>query len=373
MRILTLSNCPLVETQGSGYVILGYARELRGRGHAVDLVDPRELEIPRGGARAIRYRQMLGMAWTALRRARRYDVLELYGGEAWLAVELLRRRRKRPLLVAHSNGLEPLASRALAAHTPPRPRWQLDLSRLYARAFRGADALVTVSEFDRAFALVERYQPADRVLALDNPLPASYLGQELDLERPPAIVWCGSWIARKGVGMLVEGTGRFLAEHPEWRLELAGVEPGFRAEDHFPAAVASQVDAAGALDREGGLRSLYRRCRVAVQTSVYESFGLAAAEAMASGCALVATPVGFAAHLSPDQALTVPVGDAAALAAALSRLAADDTLRRQLAARGQARVQRLDWGAAGARLESTLTHWLSQRLAQPLETLGERP
>lgn len=369
MRILTLSNCPLVETQGSGYVILGYAAELRRRGHSVDLVDPRQLEIPRGGNRAIRYRQMLGMAVTALGRAHRYDLLEFYGGEAWLAVELLRHRKRRPLLIAHSNGLEPLASRTLEAQSAARPRWQLDLSRLHARGFRGVDALVTVSDFDRAFALAERYQPAERVLAVDNPLPSSYLGQSLDLERPPTVVWCGSWIARKGIDMLVAGTSRFLAEQPDWRLVLAGVEAGFRPQDHFPPEIASQVEAAGVLDREAGLRTLYRRCRIAVQTSIYESFGLAAAEAMASGCALVATPVGFAAGLTNDEALTVPMGDGSSLAQALTRLASDDTLRRELAARGHGRAQRLDWGSAGARLESAYTQWQ----AHHLQTLGERP
>lgn len=359
MRILTLSNCPLVETQGSGYVILGYARELAARGHVVDLVDPRELEIPRGGLRAIRYRQMLGMAWTALRRAHRYDLLEIYGGEGWLAVEMLRRRKNRPLLVAHSNGLEPRASHALAAYTATRPRWQLDHSRLFARGFRGVDALVTVSEYDRAFALAQGYQEPERVLALDNPLPASYLRLSLDLDRPPVLVWCGSWIARKGIEVLVAGTNEFLRRFPEWRLRLAGVEAGFCVAEVFAPDVAPRVEALGSLDRERGLREVYLGARIAVQTSVYESFGLAAAEAMACGAALVATPVGFAAGLEPDrEVMMVPVGDAQTLVLTLSELARNDGRRLELARHGYRRVQRLDWASAGARLESTYTHWL---------------
>src|SRR4030081_2029164 len=62
MKILTLSNCPLDEAQGSGYVIVNYARHLRLRGHQVDLLGPDELALPRSGRRAIRYRLALGMA-----------------------------------------------------------------------------------------------------------------------------------------------------------------------------------------------------------------------------------------------------------------------------------------------------------------------
>ena len=44
MRIVTLSNCPLVESQGAGYVVLRYARALRSLGHAVELAGPETFE-----------------------------------------------------------------------------------------------------------------------------------------------------------------------------------------------------------------------------------------------------------------------------------------------------------------------------------------
>lgn len=361
MRVLTLSNCPLDAAQGSGYVILGFARELRRRGHTVDLVGPRELELPRGGRRAIRYRQMLGMALVALRKAASYDLLELYGGEGWLAVELLRRRQKRPFLVAHSNGLEPHAARRLAQLGSRSPAYQLDLSRLCARAFRGADALVTVSKFDHAFALEEGYQPSERLLAIENPLPSSYLGQPLALDRPKTVLFCGAWLAIKGVSSLAAGAAAFLGSHPEWRLILAGVGAGFEPADHFPPEVLHQIETPGVLDRETSLKLLYRRSRLVIQTSLYESFGLASAEAMASGCALISTPVGFAATLEPEaEVLRVPDGSPERVAAALARLAGDDELRRRLAAQGYRRAQRLDWGEAGAALESAYTGWLAR-------------
>jgi glycosyltransferase involved in cell wall biosynthesis len=65
-----------------------------------------------------------------------------------------------------------------------------------------------------------------------------------------------------------------------------------------------------------------------------ESFGLAAAEAMAAGLPLVASRVGALPELV-DGAALVPPGDARALAAAIARLAGD----RQAGERGRARVR----------------------------------
>ena len=114
MRILTLANTPLRRDLGSGYVILNYAERLRRRGHVVRLIGPPEIDWPRSGRRAIRYRQMAGMFLAAAPDAiAKYDVVEFYGGESWLAVTRLARRSQRPLLVAHSNGLEPHAERLL--------------------------------------------------------------------------------------------------------------------------------------------------------------------------------------------------------------------------------------------------------------------
>ena len=78
----------------------------------------------------------------------------------------------------------------------------------------------------------------------------------------------------------------------------------------------------------------------------YEGYGMAVAEALARGIPVVSTPTGAIADLvgadgaGPSQAagLLVPPGDAAALAAALSRLVRDRELRLQLAA-GARRVR----------------------------------
>jgi glycosyltransferase involved in cell wall biosynthesis len=84
----------------------------------------------------------------------------------------------------------------------------------------------------------------------------------------------------------------------------------------------SAVRFVGAVD-SGALAGLRRDAAVAVVPSrSAETFGLAAAEAMAAGLPVVATAAGALAELVPAEGL-VPVGDASAMAQAVGRLRGD--------------------------------------------------
>jgi glycosyltransferase involved in cell wall biosynthesis len=82
-----------------------------------------------------------------------------------------------------------------------------------------------------------------------------------------------------------------------------------------------------------------------VLPSRYEGMSIAVMEAMASGLPVVATEVSGTAELIPDadHGRVVPVGDAAALAAAIEELLTDPELRRRIGARGLARVRAFSW------------------------------
>ena len=367
VRILSFCNSPLDESLGSGYVALGYARGLRERGHRVDQFGPSDYEPFSRLRRGISYRQALGMAAASLRRVtgESYDVVEFWGGEAWLAFELLaRKRRRRFLLVSHSNGLETHCAetmRAAGRLVPVRPWYQLDQSSLFARSFKIPDALVTVAEFDRRFALDRGYKPPHRVLAVDNPLSADYLGVPVEFHRPPVIGFCGSWLPRKGVALIESVLPPLLRAFPEWRLTLVGVGDAFRPEDHFPADVLARVEVVPYAERGSRLRALYQSFAIFVLPSIYESFGLTAAEAMACGAALVATRVGFASSLRDrEEALLLPEPDPEALRDALESLVQDEDQRQAIARAGYRRVQCLRWDSAITAVEEAYLAWLAE-------------
>ncbi len=94
-----------------------------------------------------------------------------------------------------------------------------------------------------------------------------------------------------------------------------------------------------------GLRSdldeLLRETDIFVHPVVaQEAFGLAVAEAMASGCAIIASRIGGLPELIEEgsSGLLVPPGDAGAIAAALRRLVADRAERERLGANARRRV-----------------------------------
>ncbi len=363
MRILTVANTPLVKSSGSGYVILNYAARLRQRGHHVNLRGPSDFELLHGHTQGIRYRQALGMAvriprWLA---GGNYDVLETFGAEAWLNNWLLRQRPgRRFLMVAHSNGIETHAIECERRYESERSWYQLDLSRFFAAGFRAVDAIVTVSQWDRDFAIDRGYASPDRILAIENPLSSDYLGQDLTTPRLKTIGFVGSWLPRKGIDILPTALTAVLRAHPEWRLGLVGVGTAFHGSDWFPPDVLERIEVIPYIERDE-LRTWYRSVAMLVVPSRYESFGLVAAESMACGAALVASRVGLAASLCHrEEAYLLDELTAESLRSAVDALIQQPSLREAIARGGYRRVQSLRWDDAALALESAYERWLAE-------------
>jgi glycosyltransferase involved in cell wall biosynthesis len=372
MRILTISNCPLDPTQGSGHVILGFVNGLRALGWKIDAFGPDDIAIFPRINKARSWRIAFGMLRHALHCVRRanYDIVEFYGGEAWMAIQaLVRRPDRRFLVVSHSNGLEPFCSEQLIRHLGtntfdgrPRRWYQYDPHTLMARAFTRADALVTVSNNDRDYALRNAYQPTHRLLVVENALADVFLGQTVCFERAPRIVFCGSWTARKGARLIVEAMTSVLRRFPASRLRLIGVGKGFRPEAYFSADICERVEVFPFIADKADLRAAYLECAIAIAPSAYESFGLSAAEAMACGCALVASRTGFAASLKDrvEACLLVELS-ASTLCEQIQNLLLDETRRKAIASAGHGRVQCLRPTDAVQRLATSYQRWATER------------
>jgi glycosyltransferase involved in cell wall biosynthesis len=98
------------------------------------------------------------------------------------------------------------------------------------------------------------------------------------------------------------------------------------------------------------LAALYRLSAVFVFPSLYEGFGFPPLEAMASGTPVVASNLSSLPEVLGDAALLVDPYDANALADAIRRVLLDDALRRDLSARGLAKVQEYSWEQAARRV-----------------------
>ncbi len=305
----------------------------------------------------------VGMWCRALHRVKKLqpDIVEFYGGEAWLATDRLSRIKDRTFkIVAHSNGIEPFVAQTLARHAihntaqGESPKWYQGRLRLpVEKAFTRADAIVTVSQPEADYAIQHGFKSREFVLSIDNALPEDFIGLAFDAKRPKVIGFCGSWLARKGVDLIVSDVSAVLRQFSEWKLNIVGVGRDFQARQHFPADVVRQITVNSFVTDKAELRGIYNSWAIALMPSVYESFGLVAAETMACGCALVASRTGFAASLTDGEEAMLLIEQASpCLKDALTALIQDEALRMRVARRGQERVQRLRWLPNTAALEN---------------------
>lgn len=108
------------------------------------------------------------------------------------------------------------------------------------------------------------------------------------------------------------------------------------------------------------LRALYHHAAALVFPSLTEGFGLPAAEAMASGCAVLATTGGAVPEVCGDAAILIDPTDTRAWTHAMERITTDTDLRQRLVTAGKRRAEVFTWDRA-ARL---MLHHLSD-LSEP--------
>jgi glycosyltransferase involved in cell wall biosynthesis len=141
------------------------------------------------------------------------------------------------------------------------------------------------------------------------------------------------------------------------RLYMVGGPPGERrvaSREIARLGIGDRVTIVGRVT-EDELARWYRRAQVVVSPSLYEGFGLPAAEAMASGTPVIATHAGALPEVVADgeTGIVVPAADPAALAAAIGELLADPARRRRMGQAGRERVMsHFTWELNARRLDA---------------------
>jgi len=157
-------------------------------------------------------------------------------------------------------------------------------------------------------------------------------------QTPPRILVPGRLGDLKGTDVLLEIIPRVLARHPAAIFVLAGGVPGnARSERKWRAkleAMGPQVEMRGWLSGEG-LSSAFHEATLVLLPSRCETFGLAAAEALAHGRAVIANDIPAHRELLQDGLSGVLAqGTAEAFADAIHALIEDPERRRELETRG---------------------------------------
>ncbi len=252
-----------------------------------------------------------------------------------LPPELLK-RLGRPVtaLVHHPLGLE-------AGMTVQQQAQLLDSEK---KALTCAAHVIVTSPATRQ-TLLQDFAVPDHKITVAEPGTAQASRAKGSGQSYQVMIAVGAIIPRKGYDVLVEA----LAGLPDrdWSVTIIGskerdVPTASRLQAQIDAAgLSTHVKCAGEFAPED-MAKAYDRADVFLMPSHYEGYGMALADAMAHGLAIIATTGGAAAQTVPDNAaIKIPPGDANALREAISALLASAPQRQRLADASYAAAQSL--------------------------------
>jgi glycogen synthase len=220
------------------------------------------------------------------------------------------------------------------------------------RMLRSADRVITCSAYMREHVADVFGVAAERVTAIPNGIDPTDLQPVADLRRLRARFAAPDEKLVLLVGRLVYEKGFHLALDAMPRLidRLGGVRFLVAGSGMAEAELKAQAERLGLMEHgsfvgwagDELLYSLYRIADLCVVPSLYEPFGLAALEAMASGCPCIVADTGGLREVVPS-GLRFRARDSRSLARMAEQLLRDDALRDRLVAEAGESVLRFDW------------------------------
>jgi glycosyltransferase involved in cell wall biosynthesis len=401
LRIAFLSYRSDPRVGGQGVFLSRAAAALTRRGHIVDILSgPPYPEVPPGvrlvripsldlyaqphhGHRALRWRHLLSWADTAeyfghwsgafmepytfgLRAARhlrrcagRYDVVLDNQSLAFGLLDI--ERAGLPVVGVIHHPVRRDLELALAAE----PKWgmRLLIRRWYAflkmqeQVAPRLARVIVVSQASGRDAV--RYLKVDPARVEAVPLgvdPLVFRPVPFEARHPARLVTTASAdVPLKGLKVLIEAYAGLIARRPALELVVIG-----KLREGPTAELIERLGLGGRVRFEHDLTGdqmavLFGEATICVTPSLYEGFGLPAAEAMATGAPVVVTDGGALPEVVGEAGVVVPAGDAEALGEAIAALLDDPVRRRALGAAALVRAREtFSWERVAQRYEAIL-------------------
>ncbi len=219
-----------------------------------------------------------------------------------------------------------------------------------------ANAVIACSEHERGIWAKLHIESETIPLWVDAPYIASLRGEKYNQEfARPVILFVGQFKYRKGFDVLARAMPLVLEKFPRATFLFVGHSPIHRRDLENIARENGTFEHLQIIERvsEEDKVRLYNSADVSVLPTRYEGFGLPPLEAMAAGCAVVASdiPVVDEVVRNNENGLLTPRDNPQDLAETILRVLQDDALRARLIANGFETLKRFDENDLTARNE----------------------
>jgi glycosyltransferase involved in cell wall biosynthesis len=213
-------------------------------------------------------------------------------------------------------------------------------------AHAGSDRMIAVSQYVKESANRHLGVSLDSIEVVYNPIDTDVLSTEPTTNRSELLRACGLPgdslillnVARvspqKGLVYALRALPAILKRYPSAQLVSVGAttDQGWVEQLQREATALGVSDHFHLVGRRRDVIDFLRACDVFIFPSLYEGLGIALIEAMAAGCACVASSAGPIPEVVSDgrDGILVPPGDAGAIATAVCQLLDDESLRTRL-------------------------------------------
>jgi len=210
-------------------------------------------------------------------------------------------------------------------------RWHKFLA-MQARTARKLPYILTVSEASKQAALRDFGGKPEQYHVVANGVDAQvfYPDEKITREDNLLVATASADTPLKGLPVLVDAFAKLAVSHPELRLQIIGrLRDGPTKDTITKNKLQNRISFKSNLEQQE-VADLFRRASIALSASLFEGFGLPAAEAMACGAPVIVSDGGALPEVAGNAGIIVPKGDSDALSVAISALLADPAKRDQL-------------------------------------------
>lgn len=259
---------------------------------------------------------------------------------------------------------------ALAAATEKGQRWLIkrwySFLAMQKKVVQQLNHVITVSQQSQRDITAAFDRPAQHIQVIPNGVDASIFKPLDTIARAPfrLITTASSDQPLKGLSVLLRALAPLRSEFPELQLIVIGKlkENGETQKELQALNLQDAVQFKSGISNQQ-LVEEYAQASIAIVPSLYEGFGLPAAEAMACAVPLICSDGGALPEVVGDAARLVRAGNVDDLQTALHELLSDGEVREFLGTQGRAHIlQQLSWDCVGKKIEHFYYQVLQQKM-----------